>query len=181
MHISYTAKLSIVLFFITLIVYGGVIFMYLSIRSMSAEASRLADDARIAEQRRDQFQSIREMVINNKGEIETLNTYFIKPNVSGTAHFLNELESLAEVSNARITTDSVTLVENKNVTQPRVELALSVSGLWHQVYHTLALVETMPFDIRLSQAQFSMDTATQWSGLIKMSIAKRIATSTESK
>lgn len=176
MQLSGATKVLIIVSLILLVVMGGVVFMFLTIRSISTEAATIAQKVEVQKQRRNRFRSIQQMVTNNRSEIERVRSYLVRPDTDGTAAFLSRLEQLSEVTGATVAARSVEQVSTDDDGVERIALRLKVSGDWQAVYRTLALVETLPRDVEIDAAQFSAGSEGGWSGTIAMSVAKRTTT-----
>ena len=183
MRRSSTIKMLSVVAVITVAVYAGVVMLFLHTKQISATATERAAEVARQEKQRQEFETVREMVQNNSDEMERLASYFVQPDTAGTAAFLNKLESLSDISGAGVTTESVEVNSGGTEDLPRVDLRLTSSGSWPEVYHTVALLETLPYDIRIGEAQLSAgggSATSTWNVRINLSAAKlkEVATST---
>ena len=170
-----TIKIFITVSVITIAVFGGVVFLYLEIGDVSAQVSEVTRKTKRAQEENKRHQSIHEIFTNNRQEIRKLSTYFVPPEAVGTSEFLDRLERLGEITGVQTTTKSVEQAGGDD-TFPELQLTLQAQGQWHEIYHLLALVETMPFKIDIKNAQLSSG-GEQWSLTLDISTIKQIDTS----
>lgn len=97
--------------------------------------------------------------------------------------FLNLLEQMGQEANVLLTVVSLSREEpvvakgtNNDIQAPQVRVALLVEGAWENIYHLLALLETMPYSLSIDRVHVTeekTETGFVWSGQIGISVNTR--------
>jgi len=192
MHLSATAKALIMVTLIVIGVYVGAVLFFFNIKSVNDNAAQKTSDVSITQKRVSQFESRKEIISNNQQEMRQIRSYFVEPELEGTVGFLSEIESLASTTGATVTAQSVNRSAGATDRTQQLDLTVNTSGTWREVYHTVTLIENMPYNITISNAQLTQQGREQipapgtstaaragdimWNATVDMSVTKRVST-----
>ena len=137
---NYLTTTSVILL-LSLVCYG-VFFYLVSINEKQMLA--LEKDLLVLRKNETRATSERSVLNSTEKDRALLYKYFIDPN--NIVVFIEKLESLASISDSRISLSSVDIDKNK---KNLLKLNFSVNGSFEQVFHFLALLESLPFEINI--------------------------------
>lgn len=126
---------------------GLLIWELISIRALVANTEEYREVLNAALADQEQFARTRSFLAANVSARAKLNSYFTTEETA--VNFLEEIEALGASAGLIATLSALDIVEG---TPAKLTLSVRTEGSWQNVMHFLALVETMPRRIEITQA-----------------------------
>ena len=180
MNMSTSGKILIGLIITTGIVCSALVMFYLHIQSVHEEDGRLSQKMAHLQVQQEQLQERERIYEENRSEISQLRSYFVRPGTEGSASFLSRVERIGSTTGATVQTKSLSPESSDDKDDIRSLTSMVViTGSWQEVYQTVALVETLPFDVSIRKAQFTLDNEARarWRARLDLDVLKRISES----
>jgi Tfp pilus assembly protein PilO len=173
--ISQTTRWLIILAVLTLAVASGYFLLFAEIRNTNRNISRLAGEADIVAQQSTTLRTLQSIVEITREDRAGINTFFLTE--QEIVDFLEVIEGLREDTGASINVRSIGEGETlTNTLTKELHLNVTAEGSWEAVYHFLALLESLPYRIKLQQVQLSDSSTTtdepSWSGVFNFSVTQ---------
>lgn len=160
MHMNKTKKILTIAISMTLLSFMIAGFLYGSIVSKSNEVVALLTEAE-KDITKDQTLRIAQTVLDrNTDLLQELDTYSVAPD--GVVPFIDEIESLETISGGSVSIVSVSSdadPKNKNDFKETLKIRLEATGSWNNVTHTLALLESLPYEMNIQEATIGLVSA----------------------
>ena len=142
--------ISLGLFVIALLVLYYFIFAY--IRNKIDLISGLRQDLASKSNKESNLLSLRHLVQESQGDIDTLNSLIIPKD--GDVLFIEKVESLAKNSGLSVTIDNLNLEEIPSLSENGMSILhirLKGQGTWSAVYLFVSKLESIPFKIKIDR------------------------------
>lgn len=182
LQLNKTKKLLLIVSALTIAVLVLYIVFFLQIREKNKNISLLKNEADLVIQKEGRLRSIQQLISDTKDEREKLSTYFVGKD--GAVEFIEKIESLEADTGAVIDITSVSVDDIGDVVNEDAELLrllFKAEGSWQSIYQLLSLIESLPFNVSVTQAnlegQFVLGEEdeiidTLWSGNFAIVVAK---------
>ena len=169
--------LALALIFVVIIVLLY-LFLFTKIKKESELVLLLGSDIELEVLEEQRFLSIKSLVRDIEKEQEELDSRFVSD--EGIVAFLEEIEELGSKTNAVVEINAVDVESasgsaEENSATESLRVSVKAKGNWSGVFHTLLLLETMPFSLSVQDAQFSVLSGREgqvWSGSFNLLVDK---------
>lgn len=163
-----------ILFFVALlfVVASGALYamgLYM-IKSKNASVRALTERLEENTRRERDIQSLRHMVAVTASERKQLDRYFVSGD--DVVGFIEYIEELGKGSGTAFELSSVDVL---NINPKVLQISFKAVGLWKDVVHMLALVETLPMSVEvektsLRKSKESESAGTDWEGNVTIRV-----------
>lgn len=157
-RLSKTKKLFIVFTVLVLFALALYIFLFLHIAKEGRTISALKNDISVTTEKEGKLRSVQAVLRETEDERARLDDYFIAKD--GVVSFIELIEAFGGISGAVIdvsTVDVGPLVSKADTTAKDTDsfaelilLSFKVNGIWQEVLHTFALLESLPYKISIT-------------------------------
>lgn len=141
---SKTQQLLIATIAINVILIGGYVFMFYTIKKNGEEASRLSNELRNQSASEEALATLRHAVNETRTDREKLDSHFVRSDNIKT--FIESLESLGKESETNM---KFSLTETK---ENSLAIDLRVTGTLEHVHYLIKLLEYSPYNIKFKKA-----------------------------
>lgn len=167
---KYICAVSVVFLVATILVFS---YEIVRIRNLAIETG--IQEASLAQETKDldSFVALSSTLSGLEEDNQKIESMFVRKDTM--ISFLEKVESLSSTTGARVKTDTLSNIEIKK--SPFLAVDLSVQGSFSSVFHTLRLLEEMPYESEVkSLGLFSAGTTKgnptpQWSAQVTMIVA----------
>lgn len=136
----------------TILLLGMYIFFSYKIKSVFSEAEQAAHERLSLEAKGRQLSKTEDLVISTENKRLELEEHFVTSDE--LVSFIEYVESLDTISGGELVIDDVDV--NNEKAKPVLEVSLSASGTYKEVYKLLSLIESMPYEIDIPTFDLSV-------------------------
>lgn len=154
---SSTKKILIFIITANIILATGYIVIFWQIRSQSQKSSELQNTLDSSEQKNTKLDSLEKVLNDTAADRATLASFFLNPDDEVT--FIEKIEQLAKTNNLDITTTNVSAKNDSNSSFQALEFQAVTTGSFNNNLLFIALLENLPYNIRIEGADFSATDA----------------------
>jgi hypothetical protein len=172
------------LIFYAIIIIAALVFytiLFISIREKTIAVSLLSNEIDVVMQREAKLSSIKALVKDTDTERRMLNLYIVGSDEE--IGLIEMIEALGNDTGAAIEIISVgiePLLSNsiESDTAELLRLNFTASGSWKSVFHMLALIESIPFNVTVTQvnlereADHDKNKSNSWTGSFSIAVVK---------
>ena len=157
---------SIILFTISVTVLGLMIYVVnekgknLSEQVLALQTERSQDDS---------YYKLIKISEETKEQRHTLQNYFLARE-SNSIDLLNSVETLASQVGVYLKTEGLDVVEDSSTKVKWIEASFSFVASREKVENFIKILETLPYVLRLTSADLSSRSATEWEAKITMQV-----------
>lgn len=151
--------------------FGALYFIKVQNETSSGELSA----AESLEKKRLSLEAAENLLVEVKEEMEKVNAFFVS---ADGVEFFQQIESLAKTAGAQIEIRTESVNTEAIPDQKAFELltlSIDVSGGWQEVMRFVELVETLPIELKVTNATFGKVVETSesyWEGGVRLSVVK---------
>lgn len=178
---STTKRICIILAVLILLALGAVYGLYMLIQHSTEKivAHETEQQKLAAEVEADR--SLRVYIATAGGDIDRLSSRIVAKD--GTVAFIEMIEGLARGAGLKITVDAVNYTDSTDKEHfENLNLNVATQGSWNATNKFLALLETLPYKVTITQTGLSEETgaagaipdmySAQWNGAFSFSVIK---------
>ena len=174
MNISRTKQLFIlatILLLAALAAYGA---LFVFIQNANQDISALESSIGVRGKQEMNLRSIQTIAEDTLEERTQLDSYFVSPDA--VVDFIETIEQLAIPTGTSIETTAVEEHSELESAEAHsfLRMQFTVRGSWQEIFHLLALIETLPFYIEVEKANLErelVDGVERWRGAIAIETA----------
>ncbi|MBI2045918.1 MAG: hypothetical protein HYT28_00635 [Parcubacteria group bacterium] len=162
-RVTYFAGVSAIVIFA---VYGfAVFFLFQNIEQSALLSGEITEQTQTEEHLR----LLKNNIQGTEEERAKIEARFVSED--GMVSFIEQVESLGEVSSSKVVLRSVSIEGEKN---EALKLELSITGSFSEVFHFMALAEHLPFQVsfvKMSMLKLPKDTkSNEWEALATLTL-----------
>lgn len=181
-NFSKTKKLLILCIVLNLVVWTAYGVIFWQIKSQNEKISLLVNEAELDTKKEEDLRLTKASLNENKDSISRIDSYFIPKD--GVVDFINSLESLGKQSGTSLVIGSVSVESETKIKENFKEvlrLKVQAIGSWKNVMHFLSILENLPYQVDLQQADFKLSVSAegssgggvpQWEGDFEFTLLK---------
>ncbi|HZS43188.1 MAG TPA: hypothetical protein VFA52_03155 [Candidatus Paceibacterota bacterium] len=149
--ISNTLELVLGATLLVLLMAAAYYYFFNNLKKYVQQSSALANDVASLQAEDQNLDSLRSTFSNASGDESKINSYFVQSD--GAVDFINTIERLAAFAHLDGKTESVSTMEMNpsSANYELLHLTFHSSGSWQNTFYFLAMLETLPFNIRINQ------------------------------
>lgn len=164
--------------FMAVLIFASVVYAYMfiyeHINSMYVELNKIKGELVIMDQITNNKQSTMDLINESSPKIKELNKYFVS--LDDPTAFLEMVESLSNNTGASVQVESLNIEDMKKDsmelgTEKQVKANVLLDGKWSAMYHTIFLIEEMPYIVTINNVAITLDKETNngsWSGQVNL-------------
>ena len=163
---------------LALFVYAG-FFLHIGVKNRAI--SLVVNEVDLIIQKEIRLRSIQNFIRDTQADRIQLNKYFVGKDA--VVDFIETIEDLSALSGTtmEITSVSVDAIESGSLAGELLRLNFKVFGVWRDVFYLLTLIESLPLEVTITQANFKQVSTQKedtkepeqpWSGTFGLTVVK---------